>query len=129
MISVRFTGLTKLIENFDRAPDIVEKAVQKALGLSLASVEMEAKKRTPVATGYLQGSIAGEGGYEYIRGLTAGAGTNVQYAVYVERNDKAHHNNGEAHYMEHGVQAAAPFIKEKFQDAMKEVAVALADNK
>lgn len=121
MISVKLTGLDTLRANFARHPEIVETAVTKALGLSLSAAEMEAKKRTPVDTGYLQGSIGGEGGYSYVRGLTAGVGTNVQYAVYVEQSDKAHHKTGQAHYMEEGVEASLPFVKQKFEDAMTEI--------
>lgn len=122
MITVRFTGLDKIRENMASAPDIVEKHVQEALGLSLAAVEMESKKRTPVDTGLLQGSIGGEGGYSYVRGLTAGVGTNVHYAVYVETNEKARHKVGEAHYMEHGVEAASDFIQNKMEAAMEKIA-------
>ncbi len=128
MITVSFTGLAELQETFGRSSSIVEEAVKKALGLSLSAVEMESKKRTPVDTGLLQGSIGGEGGYSYIRGLTAGIGTNVQYAIYVEQNERARHNTGEAHYMEHGVEAASPFIKEKFEGAMEEVARKLTEH-
>lgn len=126
-ISVTLTGLDSLIENFNKSPAIVEEAVQKALGKSLAYVEMEAKKLTPVDTGLLQGSIGGEGGYEYIRGLSAGIGTNVVYAGYVEDNEKAHHKTGQAHYMEDGLKQAVPAIIEQFEGAMQDIAVQLAD--
>lgn len=129
MITVRFTGLDALRENLVNAPDTVEKHVSKALGLSLSAVEMEAKKRTPVDTGLLQGSIGGEGGYSYVRGLTAGVGTNVRYAVYVETNERARHKTGQAHYMEEGVGAASDFIQDKFEEAMENIANDLADTK
>lgn len=124
-VSISITGLDSLEENFARAPEIVEASVGKALGLSLAEVEHQAKDRTPVDTGYLQGSIGGAGGYSYVKGLTAGVGTNVQYAGYVEGNTKAKHKTGQAHYMQDGATAALPFIKEKFEAAMEEVAEAL----
>lgn len=126
-LSVTFTGLAELEGQFAKSPEIVEAAVQKALGLSLAEVEHQSKERTPVATGLLQGSIGGAGGYSYIKGLSAGIGTNVVYAGYVEDNEKAHHNNGEAHYMEHGVEAATPFIEKVFGDAMNDIAVKLTE--
>lgn len=121
MITIKFTGLDNLNENFAKHPKIVLDAINKALGLSLSAAEMESKKRTPVDTGMLQGSIGGEGGYSFIRGLTAGIGTNVEYAAAVEFSDKMKHRVGQAHYMEQGVEAAMPFVKEKFEDAMKEI--------
>lgn len=126
MITVKLKGLDTLIKNFDDAPDIVEEAVKVALGLSLSEVEHQAKKRTPIDTGYLQGSIGGEGGYSYLRGLTAGIGTNVQYAMYVEMNTKARHRVGQARFMQDGVTAASPFISKKFEEAMETVADKLA---
>ena len=125
MLTVRFTGLENLIENFQRSPAIVTEAVQKALGHSLAEVEHQSKERTPVLTGYLQGSIGGEGGYSFIHGLSAGVGTNVVYALRQEMGDNFHHKTGEAHYMERGVGASAPFIKREFEGAMDEIAAQL----
>ena len=122
-ISISFTGLDTLAENFRRSPKIVEEAVKRALGKALAHVEMEAKKRAPVDTGYLQGSIGGEGGYRFLHGLTAGVGTNVEYALIQELGEKFRHpKTGQAHYMEHGARAAAPAIKDEFEAAMQEVA-------
>lgn len=124
-LTIRFTGLESLSAAFAKAPDIVEECVKVALGLSLAEVEHQAKVRTPVDTGYLQGSIGGEGGYSYIKGLSAGVGTNVVYAGAVEANEKAKHKTGEAHYMEHGAEAATPFIQDTFEGAMVAVAAKL----
>lgn len=129
MLSVKITGLDELEKNFSRHREIVETAVQKALKKSIAMAETEAKKRTPVDTGLLQGSIGGEQGYSYVRGLTAGVGTNVKYALFVEMSDKSRHKVGEAHYMEHGVQAALPYMQDAFTDAMKEISEELAKQK
>lgn len=124
-ISIRLTGLDSLAKNFADSPQIVEEHVGKALGLALAHVEMEAKQRTPVDTGSLQGSIGGDGGYSYVKGLSAGIGTNVVYAGYVEGNTKARHKTGQAHYMRDGAEAALPDIQERFEHAMEEIAQAL----
>lgn len=126
-VTIRFTGLDRLEENFAKAPSLVEAAVHKALGLSLAEVEHQVKQRTPVLTGILQGSIGGAGGYSYIRGLSAGIGTNIVYAYRQEVEDSYHHKTGEAHYAEHGAQAAGSFITKKFEAAMEEVAKGLVE--
>jgi hypothetical protein len=122
MIAIKLTGLDELITNFAQHPQIVESAVKKALGLSLSETEHQTKVRVPVETGYLQGSIGGEGGYSFVRGLTAGIGTNVQYAIYVESNTNARHRTGQARFMEDGVQAAMPFVQKSFEDAMEDIA-------
>lgn len=122
-ISVTFTGLDRLVENFKQSPEIVTTEVTKALHQSLAAVEMEVKKRTPVDTGYLQGSIGGAGGYTFIHGLSAGIGTNVVYSLAQEMGDGFRHpKGGEAHYTEHGAQAAVPFIEQEFEKAMEGIA-------
>lgn len=122
MVSIRFTGLDDLRKNFSNFPQLVEKIVGSALGKSIAMVETEAKRRTPVRTGLLQSSIGGEGGYSFVRGLTAGVGTNVKYAWFVETNKKSKHNVGEWGYMEKGAKASESFIVKKMEEAMKEIA-------
>ena len=125
LITVRFTGLDNLAKNFEKYPQIVEPIVQKALKSSIAMAETEAKRRTPVLTGLLRSSIGGEQGYSFIRGLTAGVGTNVRYAIFVEMSDRAHHKIGESHFMEKGVKAARSYIQQQFEIAMRELSIAL----
>ena len=55
-----------------------------------------ATTNTPVDTGRLRGSITYE--IDVDAGETV-VGTNVEYAPYVEFNDKLHHNVGKAHFM------------------------------
>ncbi len=125
-IQIKVTGLEELEKQFSKAPHLVEKYAQEALKKSLAMFETDAKRLTPVDTGYLQGSIGSAmTGYRYVRGLTAGIGTNVQYAIYVERDTRAHHNVGQAHFMEQGAKNATPFVKQQFDKAMKKLASSL----
>ncbi len=57
-----------------------------------------------------------------MRGLTAGVGTNVHYAIFVESNEGAKHRVGGAHFMERGGEASMPFIKSQFEKAMENLA-------
>lgn len=117
MISLKITGLTDLRGRFNKAPDFIEKVIGKALKNSIAMVETEAKRLTPVDTGLLRSSIGGTQGYSYIKGLTAGVGTNVKYAVYVNEGS-ASHKIGQSHFMEDGVKNATSYIKDEFKKAM-----------
>lgn len=126
MIRIRFTGLNELKGRFDHAPAFLEAAVGKALANSIAMVETESKRLTPVDTGLLRSSIGGEQGYSYIRGLTAGVGTNVKYAIYVELDERARHSIGQAHFMEGGAQNAESYIVKEFEGAMIALAEKLA---
>ena len=58
--------------------------------------ERYAKEETPVDTGRLRNSIS------HASDLQEGSmqvGTNVEYAEYVETNDRAKHNTGRAHFL------------------------------
>jgi len=124
MISIRFTGLTDLINNFGKSSEFLESVIGKALKNSIAMVETEAKRLTPVDTGLLRSSIGGTQGYSYVRGLTAGVGTNVKYAIYVNEGS-GKHKVGQSHFMEGGVENATSYIEKEFEKAMVELSVKL----
>lgn len=125
MIEVRFTGLNNLVKRMKNAPQEIEKELSMALGRGIAMAETESKRRTPVATGYLRSSIGGMGGYQFVRGLTAGVGTNVKYAIYVHENMRSRHTVGEAKFMEKGAKASIPFIKTEVEKVAGRVATYL----
>ncbi len=120
-IQVSVTGLGDLIKRFRQAPDIVEKVTQKALVASISMVETESKRRTPVDTGLLRSSIGGSQGFKFLRGLTAGVGTNVRYAIYVHEGF-GKHTVGQRKFMEKGLRASSSFIKKRFGEAMEDLA-------
>lgn len=121
MLTIRITGLDDLPKKFENSPALLEKAVGNALGKSIAMIETESKRHTPVRTGLLKSSIGGEQGFSYVRGLTAGVGTNVKYAWFVHEG-YAKHVIGERKFMEKGLDDSRPFIQKVFGDAMKELA-------
>jgi len=126
MIAIQITGLEKLANRMSTAPREVERQLSMALGRGIAMAEGEAKRRTPVDTGYLRSSIGGSGGYSFVRGLIAGVGTNVKYAIYVHENKRAKHRVGEARFMEKGALAAVPFITSEVEKVAGKIAVYIA---
>ena len=117
MLSLRFTGFENLGNKLAKPSKKIENALSLALGRSIAMVETESKRRTPVDTGQLRSSIGGRGGFKFVRGLEAGVGTNVKYAVYVHENLKSRHPIGQAKFMEHGARAAIPFMQKELEKA------------
>lgn len=120
MISLRLTGLDNLQKNFSRSPELVELVVGQALANSIAMIETEAKRLTPVDTGLLRSSIGGAQGFSYVKGLTAGVGTNVKYAIFVELGN-GKHKVGQSHFMEDGAKNAMPYVEREFEKAMVEL--------
>jgi hypothetical protein len=127
MISMKVHGLEELARNFHRAPDTLQDEIGVALGQSLAMAETEAKRRTPLDTGYLRSSIGGGAGFRFVdkKKLRAGVGTNVSYAYWVEVRKDLHHPVGEWGYMQKGAKAAEPFITETMQGALDSFAKSL----
>lgn len=76
----------------------MEKAVEIALTKIGMKAEGYAKLGCPVDTGNLRNSISHETDDKNVY-----VGTNVEYAVYVEFNDKAQHTVGGAHYLRNAV--------------------------
>ena len=75
---------------------IAAKDAQCGLGLMLigAQAEKYAKADCPVKTGRLRNSIS-----HAVVGKNVYIGTNVDYAKYVEFNEKAIHKTGRAHFL------------------------------
>lgn len=112
---------TVLVDNSKEVLDALDDAISRALNAVGMQAEGHAKDRCPVATGRLRNSIthtiSGAGQITQVYqdnngkkfGTTLGAvhetrkmayiGTNVEYAFYVETNDKMHHTNGYAHFL------------------------------
>lgn len=88
MNDVKFTDNSKeFIEEKNR----VIMAALEAIGLT---AEAYAKADCPVDTGRLRNSISHQAIDD-----TAYIGTNVEYAKYVEYNDRARHTTGKAHFL------------------------------
>jgi len=125
-IKINVTGFSPLQKNFGDKRK-VEKVLKRAFGRALSKIEGEAKKRTPVDTGFLKssigavvGNIDATPGYQFIKKLKAGIGTNVVYAIFVHEGH-SRHTVGERLYMEKGAKASLPFIRRTMEKAMMEL--------
>lgn len=99
----------KLLRKFNNT-DTVEKDVSKLVKDTLHNIERDAKKRCPVDTGRLRGSIT----TNIISTYSGEVGTNVEYAEYVEYGTR--------------YQSAQPYFEPaveknegKFNDALDEI--------
>lgn len=119
---MKIQGLDQLQKQLKSAPRALETAVENALALGIAMVETESKRRSPLDTGTLRSSIGGVRGYSFVKGLKAGVGTNLDYAIYVHENLRARHPIGEAKFMDKGAKASMPFIKKQMEKVGERVA-------
>lgn len=80
----------------------VESELKRKVGKALEEMGMTAEKyaaaQCPVKTGRLRGSITHETQEDAVY-----IGTNVEYALYVETDDRKAHNNGKAHFLHDSV--------------------------
>lgn len=133
-IKIEIKGIREMVNRFNQAPKIVDRELERAFEKSLLQIEREVKKRTPVDSGRLRGSIGGiEGkmapsnseGWRYVHERTASIGTRVKYAFWVEvRNVR--HKVGEVGFFSKGVAASMDKINEFFKTAMENVVNKLA---
>lgn len=121
MVSIKLTGLESLQKGLGEFQDIFEKEISKSLGKVISYMGTESQRRTPVATGLLKSSIGGTGGYSFVRGLTAGIGTNVRYAIYVHEGN-GRHKVGERKFMEKGAEASISYTEREMKSALERVA-------
>ena len=97
----------------------VEKATDLAIAQMLEAWGMTAQgfasANCPVDTGNLSQSID----YDHDED-TMYVGTNVEYAPYVEFNDKAHHEVGKAHYLRDSIATHMDVYREIAQTYLKD---------
>ncbi len=118
--------MDKLARQMNSSSRKLEKELTEALGRAIELAKTKSQKLTPVDTGYLRSSIGGSGGYSFVRGLRAGVGTNVKYAIYVHENIRSRHTIGESKFMEKGAKQALPFIQKEINKVAKTVTVHIA---
>lgn len=117
MITLTFTGLDRLVQGFQYNPQILERHIEGALKKSIAMVETESKRETPVRTGYLMTSIGGAAGFSFVRGSVAEVGTNVEYAGVVHETHRT-----KSRFMEKGAKASIDYITKSFKEALENYA-------
>lgn len=125
MLTIRFEGLDKLRSNLKQAPKVLISEVEKAINRAMLKVQSEAQSRTPVKTGLLKSSIGGAQGYFVTQGWRGEMGTNLKYAFWVEVRHRAKHDTGEWGYMQKGIQASMPFIRDEIEKVAGKVALTI----
>lgn len=100
--------------------DLFESSYEHALAVGLESVgltcERFAKDLCPVDTGRLRNSITHA---LNIDDKSVIVGTNVEYAKYVELNEKAHHTTGQAHYLHDAAANHTKTYHDILEDSLK----------
>jgi hypothetical protein len=99
-----------------RLEDLIRRipgAIEKALYQEGLIEETESRKRTPVEFNTLRSSHVTErtewdGNTAYVRIVVGGPA--APYALYVHENLEAHHNVGQAKFLESTLNESAPFI-------------------
>jgi hypothetical protein len=84
-ISIKIEGLDKLNAAFKIAPEVVKNQIQKAIALSVALVNRNAKIEAPVKTGRLRSGIQSR--ISPFRGTVE---STVDYGVYIHEGTSAH---------------------------------------
>lgn len=120
MLTLELQGWDKLERRFNKAPKVLKSGMKKAMGRSIAMVETESKRRTPVDTGLLRASIGGPQGFKSIGAFRGIIGTNVKYAVHVNYG-RGTHKIGERLFMEKGLNASLSFINKTFKEIFKKI--------
>lgn len=100
MAGLKFDDVGGLLEVKENNSKEIFQAIDKAVAAALEEIglraERHAKLECPVDTGRLRNSITHQ---IMPSDKTVIIGTNVEYAEYVEKNDRAAHKNGKAHFL------------------------------
>lgn len=89
-------GLQKILSNLDKEAKRIEGLTMAGLFEAGLKVQKVAQDRTPVDTGNLKGSA-----YTRKEGeLSVVVGFGAAYAIYVHENLEAHHETGQAKFLE-----------------------------
>jgi len=84
-ISIRIEGLDRLKTAFQTAPTLVKSQIQKAIILSVALVNRNAKMEAPVKTGRLRSGILSR-----LSPFKGAVESTVAYGIYVHEGTSAH---------------------------------------
>ena len=99
----------KILREFNKT-ETVEKDVSKLIKDTLYNIERDAKKKCPVDTGRLRGSVT----TNIISTYSGEVGTNVEYAEYVEYGTR--YQSAQPYF-----EPAVETNEDKFNDALDEI--------
>lgn len=110
------TGLREMQAKMQRLAQRFPDEVERALHQEAEIEATEAKRRTPVDTGNLRGSIHVEGPTRAGRTVSAAivaGGPAAPYALHVHEDLEAFHKVGEAKFIERPLMEAVPHLAER----------------
>lgn len=84
-IKIQIKGLEELKAAFKRSPEIVRSQIERAIALSVALVNREAKTEAPVKTGRLRAGIRSR--ISSFQGIVE---STVNYGIFIHEGTKAH---------------------------------------
>lgn len=124
---LHITGLRQASRELRRVAERLHDAVPEALKVEGQVEVAEAKRRTPVNTHALKDTVRLEGPDDNLRmRIVAGGqearGVDVDYAVYVHEDLDAHHEQGEAKFIESVVNESAPHMSQRLVKRIKTIA-------
>ncbi len=118
----------RIVENhIDDALNELENKKQRILEMLGLKAEKYVKALTPVGTpestgipGYIGGTLRNSITHQVrLQDSEVDIGTNVEYAPYVEFNEKANHPTGKAHFLRDGIQNNMGEFKKIIETEMK----------
>jgi len=111
-ITIKIEGLKELQDSFKTAPSVVGKQIKRALSLSIALVNREAKIEAPVITGHLRRGI-----HSKLNPFMGRVESTVWYGVPVHKRNP---------FMKRGAEKAEGKVMLIFQKAVNNITTQLA---
>lgn len=112
MAEVTVTGVEAILRKLARAPEAFLGLAESAVRAELDIEATESQRRTPVLTGALRAShlVSVEATRRDVTGRISVGGVAAPYALYVHENLEAHHNVGQAKFLESTLAESKPFL-------------------
>lgn len=122
-VKINITGQGKVIAALKNLPDGYQHQLAAALYQEGEALIAEAKAETPVDTGALRASghvLAPEIAGDKVTVRAGFGGPAAPYAVFVHENLEAHHNVGNAKYLENPAKRRAATMAERIAEKVKD---------
>jgi hypothetical protein len=123
LAEVTVTGVEAILRKLARAPQAFLGVAESAVRSELEVEATESQRRTPVDTGSLRASHTVEvyADRRDVTGTITVGGPSAPYALYVHENLDAHHDVGQAKFLESTLAESQPFLAKRIA---KRIAIA-----
>lgn len=120
-IRIRLQGFVELTNRLNRSASQISDTVQNALLDCGNDLQQKAQDLTPVDTGALRSSAFTEADRQNRKKPSVTVGFEEEYALYVHENLEAHHNNGQAKFLEQPLRENADRYAEHVKNKVQEL--------